>query len=102
MYIRIEFETAGNDAHQTLTSSPSGCCTDSQHSIYLGTSGSVSFFYLDDQILATQYRGVESVNSLQNYPGVKSVTVLPLEGDPHTLSDEEFYAHREMVKQTYL
>jgi hypothetical protein len=102
MYVRIEFETAGNDAHQTLTGSPSGCCTDSQRSINLGGSGPVSFFYLDDEILATQYRGVESVNSLQNYPGVKSVTILPVEGDPHTLSEKEFYAHRDMIKQTYL
>jgi hypothetical protein len=99
MYIRVTFETANNNAHQDLCSSPNGTCTSSTNAIYLGTVENSAFFYLDDEILRTVYRG--SPEDLKKVAGVKSVDILPIEGNPHTLKEQEFFAHRSFVTRTY-
>jgi hypothetical protein len=99
MYIRVTFETANNNAQQDLCSSPNGTCTSSTNAIYLGTVGNSAFFYLDDEILRTVYRG--SPEDLTKIQGVSAVDILPIQGNPHTMESQEFFAHRSFVTRTY-
>lgn len=95
MYIRIEFKDVESEktkeTQELFFGSPNGMFLTSKNAQMIYPQKlreivgySVVFWYLDVNILNIYYNGaIHCLNGLQQYPGVKCVDILPIEGYQH-------------------
>ena len=100
MYVRFEFESQETKANSDIGSSPNGTCTASTGAFCLGYTDLLYFFYLDDEVVAKNYKGEPL--SLKGRLGIKHVDILPIQGNPRNIVGvEAFEAHRKKVVELF-
>lgn len=104
MYIRVKFDDIDSpktqNTIQTLTGSPSGLWTDASNTMLVAATKSRSTicWYFDVDVINKYYGGVQNMlNGFTSLPGVSSVEVLPLEGDPHKVPVDSLQVIREVL-----